>query len=45
MNADMAMVWETKAAVAVTSNEGDSQTAMMLAEHVADLLAAEGAKP
>jgi len=45
MNADLAMVWETKAAVAVTSNEGDSQTAMMLAEHVADLLAAEGAKP
>jgi hypothetical protein len=45
MNADLAMVWETKAAVAVTSNEGDSQTPMMLAEHIADLLAAEGAKP
>jgi len=45
MDADLAMVWETKAAVAVTSNEGDSPTAMMLAEHIADLLAAEGAKP
>jgi CubicO group peptidase (beta-lactamase class C family) len=45
MDADLAMVWETKAAVAVTSNEGDSQTAMMLAENIADLLAAEGAKP
>lgn len=44
MDADLAMVWETKAAVAVTSNEGDSQTAMMLAEQIADLLAAEGAK-
>jgi CubicO group peptidase (beta-lactamase class C family) len=45
MDANLAMVWETKAAVAVTSNEGDSPTAMMLAEHIADLLAAEGAKP
>ncbi|MEI9996459.1 MAG: serine hydrolase domain-containing protein [Rhizomicrobium sp.] len=45
MNADLAIVWETGAAVAVTSNEGDSQTAMLLAERVADLLAAEGAKP
>jgi len=45
MDADLAMVWETNAAVAVTSNEGDSQTAMMLAENIADLLAAEGAKP
>ena len=44
MDADLAMVWETKAAVAVTSNEGDSQTAMMLAENIADLLAAGGAK-
>ncbi len=44
MNADLAMVWETNAAVAVTSNEGESQTAMELAERIADLLAAEGAK-
>jgi hypothetical protein len=39
------MVWETNAAVAITSNEGDSQTAMMLAETIADLLAADGTKP
>lgn len=45
MDANLAMVWETNAAVAITSNEGDSQTAMMLAETIADLLAAEGAKP
>lgn len=41
MDADLAMVWETGAAVAITSNEGDSQTAMMLAETIADLLAAD----
>jgi CubicO group peptidase (beta-lactamase class C family) len=45
MDADLAMVWETNAAVAITSNEGDSQTAMMLAETIADLLAADGKKP
>jgi CubicO group peptidase (beta-lactamase class C family) len=45
MNADLAIVWETGATVAVTSNEGDSQTAMLLAERVADLLAAQGAEP
>lgn len=45
MDANLAMVWETNAAVAITSNEGDSQTAMMFAETIADLLAAEGAKP
>jgi len=45
MNANLAIVWETNAAVAITSNEGDSQAAMMLSETVADLLAAEGAKP
>ena len=45
MDADLAMVWETGAAVAVTSNEGESPAALMLAEHIADLLAAEGAKP
>ena len=44
MDANLAMVWETGAAVAVTSNEGDSPTAMMFAEHIADLLAAENAK-
>jgi D-alanyl-D-alanine carboxypeptidase len=38
------MVWETKATVALTSNQGPSMT-WMLAEHIADLLAAEGAKP
>jgi D-alanyl-D-alanine carboxypeptidase len=43
-DANLQMVWETKAAVALTSNEGPSQT-WMLAEHIADLLAAEGAKP
>jgi CubicO group peptidase (beta-lactamase class C family) len=42
MNADLAIVWETGAAAAITSNEGDSQTAMMLAERIADLLAAQG---
>ncbi|HVT31819.1 MAG TPA: serine hydrolase domain-containing protein, partial [Rhodanobacteraceae bacterium] len=43
MSADLAIVWETKAAVAITSNEGDSSTAMLLAERIADLLAAERA--
>ncbi len=41
MNADLAIVWETGATVAITSNEGDSQTAMLLAETIADLLAAQ----
>jgi CubicO group peptidase (beta-lactamase class C family) len=45
MNANLAIVWETKAAVAITSNEGDSSPAMFLSETIADLLAAEGAKP
>lgn len=40
MSADLAIVWEAKTAVAVTSNEGDSRAALMLAEHIADLLAA-----
>jgi len=43
-DANLQMVWETKAAVALTSNEGPSQT-WMLAEHIADLLTVEGAKP
>jgi CubicO group peptidase (beta-lactamase class C family) len=42
--ADLEMIWETGAAVALTSNEGPSQH-WLLAEQIADLLAAEGAKP
>jgi CubicO group peptidase (beta-lactamase class C family) len=42
--ADMLMVWNANAAVALTSNEGQSQT-WMLAENIADLLAAEVEKP
>jgi len=45
MNADLAIVWETGATVAITSNQGDSQTPLMLAEHIANLLAAPDAKP
>lgn len=45
MNSNLAMVWETGAAVAVTSNQGDTPTAMLLAERIADLLAAEGTTP
>jgi len=41
---NLAMVWETGGAVALTSNQGQSQT-WMLAERIADLLAAQGAKP
>ena len=41
--ANLQMVWETGAAVALTSNEGPSDN-WMLAEHIADLLAAAGAK-
>jgi CubicO group peptidase (beta-lactamase class C family) len=44
MSADLAIVWETGAAVAITSNEGDSSTAMLFAERIADLLAAESAQ-
>lgn len=43
-DANLQMVWENGAAVVLTSNEGPSQT-WMLAEHIADLLAADGAKP
>jgi hypothetical protein len=42
--ADLQMVWNADAAVALTSNEGQSQN-WMLAENIADLLAAESAKP
>lgn len=45
MNANLAIVWETGAAVAVTSNQGDTPTAMLLSERIADLLAAQGQKP
>lgn len=41
--ADLEMVWETGAAVALTSNEGPSQH-WLLAEKIADLLAAESAR-
>lgn len=41
---DLAMIWETRGAVALTSNEGQSQT-WLLAEKIADLLAAEATKP
>jgi D-alanyl-D-alanine carboxypeptidase len=41
--ANLEMVWETSAAVALTSNEGQSDH-WFLAEKIADLLAAEGAK-
>lgn len=40
---DLAMIWETPGAVALTSNEGQNQT-WLLGEKIADLLAAEGAK-
>jgi CubicO group peptidase (beta-lactamase class C family) len=42
--ANLQMVWNANAAVALTSNEGPSQT-WMLAEHIADLLAAASAGP
>ena len=45
MSANLAMVLETGAAVAVTSNQGDTPTAMLLSERIADLLAAQGQKP
>lgn len=43
-DANLQMVWETKAAVVLTSNQGPSQT-WLLVERIADLLAAEGATP
>ena len=45
MNANLAMVWETGAAVAVTSNQGDTPTAMLLSERIANLLTAGGQTP
>ena len=40
MSANLAIVWETRAAVAVTSNLGPSEALVMLSERLADLLAA-----
>jgi CubicO group peptidase (beta-lactamase class C family) len=42
--ANLQMVWEAHAAVALTSNEGPTQT-WLLAEQIADLLAADDQKP
>jgi hypothetical protein len=42
--ANLQMIWNANAAVALTSNQGPSQT-WMLAEHIADLLAAASAGP
>ena len=42
--ANLAMVWETGATVALTSNQGESQN-WMLAERIADLLAASAPGP
>lgn len=44
-SADLAIVWEAGATVAVTSNEGEFRTPIMLAEQIADLLAMEAKKP
>lgn len=41
MSANLAVVWETGAAVAITSNQGDTATAMLLSERIADLLASQ----
>jgi CubicO group peptidase (beta-lactamase class C family) len=41
---NLQMVWETGAAVALTSNEGPGQS-WLLAEHIADLLAAGAGEP
>jgi CubicO group peptidase (beta-lactamase class C family) len=43
-DANLAMVWESGAAVALTSNEGPAQN-WLLAERIADLLAADASKP
>ena len=43
-DANLAMVWESSADVVLTSNQGPGQ-AWLFAERIADLLAAEGAKP
>jgi CubicO group peptidase (beta-lactamase class C family) len=43
MDTDLAIVWETGASVIINSNQGESSTAMLLAERIADMLAADGA--
>jgi hypothetical protein len=43
-DANLAMIWERNADVVLTSNEGPGR-AWLLAERIADLLAAEDAKP
>lgn len=43
-DANLAIVWETGATVALTSNQGPGQS-WLLAERIADLLAAQGKKP
>lgn len=43
-DANLQMIWETGAAVALTSNEGPGQS-WLLAEHIADLLAADASEP
>mgnify|MGYP000691583010 CR=1 FL=1 len=40
MSANLAIVWETRSAVAVTSNLGPSDAVVMFSERLADLLAA-----
>ena len=43
-DANLAIVWETGAAVALTSNQGPGQS-WLFAERIADLLASLGQKP
>jgi len=43
-DANLAMVWETGATVALTSNQGPGQS-WLFAERIADLLASQGQKP
>lgn len=45
MSANLAIVWETGATVAITSNQGDTPTAMLLSERLADLLAGQAGTP
>ena len=45
MSANLAIVWETGATVAITSNQGDTPTAMLLSERLADLLAGQEGAP
>jgi CubicO group peptidase (beta-lactamase class C family) len=45
MSANLAIVWETGAMVAITRNQGDTPTAMLLSERLADLLASQDPAP